>query len=81
VTGLVAEGVAGSTWRLCDWKIVVALGLFMIVGILTKLSQPGLFLKDVGVPLISMVGLMLAGFTVLLHDRMDNPATQKAAAV
>jgi hypothetical protein len=77
IAAVLDRSLADGSSRPRNLKLLWVLVVFMLVDILARLPKIGAYLRDVGVPLLSMVGLMCAGAMVLL--KRDGPAAMNAA--
>ena len=66
VAALLERGLGDGSSRLKDTKLLVVLVIFMATDILARLPVIGSHLRDLGVPLLSMIGMMWAGAMALL---------------
>ena len=78
IAALLDRGLSNGPGRLQNSKILLVLMIFMLVDILARLPKIGAFLRDAGVPLLSMVALMCAGAMVLLQRERSATTTGEA---
>jgi hypothetical protein len=69
VAALLDYSVAESTRRGVKWRMPLVVAVFMAVDILARLPKIGPFLRDCGIPLLSLIWLMFAGAWVLRRDK------------
>jgi hypothetical protein len=74
IAALLDRGLADPPGRPRNSGILLVLMIFMLVDILARLPKIGAFLRDAGVPLLSLVALMGAGAMVLLQHKDSAPA-------
>jgi hypothetical protein len=75
IAALLDRGLVDGSGRAPNSKLLGVLAVFMLVDILARLPKIGAFLRDAGVPLLSMVALMCAGANVLLKRKDSVTAT------
>jgi hypothetical protein len=78
LAGLVDECLDRSPGHGLSRVVVGALGFFLLIDLLARLPGIGSWLRDCGLPFLSLVMLMLAGVSVLL--RKSVPETSEGSA-
>ncbi len=63
-----------------DRKTVFALGAFMLVDLIARLPRIGPWLRDAGVPLLTVMALLAAGGAILIQRRRSKQALSLAAS-
>jgi len=82
IAALLDRGLSNGSSRARNSNLLVLLAIFMLVDILARLPKIGTFLRDAGVPLLSMVTLMCAGAMILLkHDSSPTSARDEGNLV
>lgn len=79
VVALLDRSLANGTSRPADKKLLTVLIIFMAADLLARIPGIGNYLRDLGVPLLSMITMVCAGAMVLLRkDRPPALANQAA---
>ena len=78
VAALLDRGLPAGT-RKPEVKLLVVLSIFMAGDLLARLPKVGNNLRDLGVPLLSMIALMVAGALVLLRKESAMPPAGQSA--
>jgi hypothetical protein len=73
IAALLDCGLANGLGRARNTKMLLVLLVFMLVDILARLPKIGVFLRDIGAPILSLIALMCAGAVVLLKQE-DSPS-------
>jgi hypothetical protein len=75
VTALLDRGLKNPAGHGSDLKILLAVAVFMFTDLVVRLPSVGPWLRDLGLPLLSLVAMMVAGALALRNDskflRMD----------
>ena len=71
VAALLDRALPDGLGRAADLKLSLVLAVFMLADTLARLPNVGGYLRDAGLPLLSMVALMVAGAVVLLRKGAD----------
>ena len=72
IAGLVDESLTRHLQGSRDWTIILSLSAFMVIDILARLPRIGGWLREMGLPLLSMVGLIYLG-ALLVYRHRRNP--------
>jgi hypothetical protein len=75
IAALLDRGLRTGAGRPHKSKLLLVLMIFMLVDILARVPKIGAYLRDAGVPLLSMGALMCAGAVVLLKRERSDPST------
>ena len=74
LTALVDRAIGQSAPPPGAWKLVLVLAIFGFTDLLARLPGMGSWLRDLGLPLISLALLMFAGARVLLCPQSESVA-------
>jgi H+/gluconate symporter-like permease len=77
VAALLDQGLAQKPGRKADWKLLLPVIVFVLVDFIAVMPLAGPLLRDLGVPLLSLIYLMWTGAMVLTKWREN----QNQAAV
>jgi hypothetical protein len=69
VAALLDRGLASGVCRVSDWKLLLPVAVFMLTDLLARLPSIGPSLRDLGVPLLSLIYLMWSGAMVLVKRK------------
>jgi len=86
ITGLVDEALTLRGHGARDWTIIISLSAFMVIDILARLPGIGRWLRELGLPLLTMVGLICLGALILYrrcrtHDDGDQNSRDLSRAI
>jgi hypothetical protein len=81
VAGLLDRGLADPAGCEADVKTLLAVGIFMLTDLAARLPAIGPWLRDFGLPLLSLVGMMAAGAMALRKQPQLLPMDEKWGAV
>jgi hypothetical protein len=69
VTGLLNRGLEDPAGLASDLKTLLAVAVFMLTDLVARLPAIGPWLRDLGLPLLSLVGMMAAGAMALREHK------------
>lgn len=81
IAGLVDEAFVLYLRGSRDWTIIICLSAFMVIDMLARLPGIGDWLRELGLPLLTMVGLICLGVLIVsrhcrTHDHGDQSLLQ-----
>jgi hypothetical protein len=65
IAALIDRGFGDGAWRVGDWRVLAPVLVFMLVDLLARLSIPGRAMRDLGIPMLSLLYVMWTGAMIL----------------
>ena len=81
IVALIDYGLAEGARRRTIFKLRVTLIVFMVIDFLARMPTVGAYLRDLGLPLLSLIAMMVAGVMVLLEQRRGSSTMGASDAI